>query len=149
MLAVTLAVLLTGCRAQRQIIEVPVKTVEVVTEKLVPVEIPGDSALLQALFWCDSLNQVQMLRFEELKSNRINTSLLFRNGLLTYRVIRAPSQQMVPYRTVEKTTEVPIRVEVPVIENRLSWFQKIFFYFGIVSAVAAATWMSANIFIKR
>lgn len=90
-----------------------------------------------------------MLRFEELKSNRINTSLLFQNGLLTYQVARAPSQQMIPYRTVEKITEVPIKVEVPIIENRLNWYQRIFFYFGIVASVALITWMVAKVIIKR
>lgn len=115
----------------------PVKTVEIITEKLVPIHVPGDSALLQALFWCDSLNQVQMLRYEELKSNNINTSLLFQNGLLTYQVVRAPSEMMIPYKTIEKSTEVPIEVEVPIIEYKLNWFQKIFYWLGVATSIYA------------
>lgn len=39
--------------------------------------------------------------------------------------------------------EVPIRVEVPIIENRLNWYQRIFFYFGIIASVALITWVIA------
>lgn len=75
------------------------------------------------------------MQLEEFKSRNVNTSLRYENGRLTYIASIAPDVVMVPQRTVERMREVPVRVEVPVIEYRLNFFQKIFFWLGIVGAL--------------
>lgn len=125
------------------------KTIEVITEKLVPVEVPGDSVILTVLFRCDTLNRVKVEKVDENKSNHVSTSLLFHNGLLTHRAIRAPGEQLVPVRTVEVTKEVPVTVEVPVVEYKLNWYQQMFFYAGILAATGALVLLAIKFFIKK
>ena len=55
-----------------------------VTERLVPVYLPPDSALLTALFECDSNNRVILKAYDELKSQGMNSHLTFEDGRLDY-----------------------------------------------------------------
>lgn len=129
-------------------VEIPVKTVERVTEKLVPVEVPADSALLQALFYCDSLYQVQLLQLDELKSERMLTVISFESGdtsQLTYRAKKPPNELQVPVTTVEITEEKPVKAVVPIVEYRMNSFQKFFYRLGIMAAVGLIIYIGLKI----
>lgn len=141
--------LLAGCRTKTNVIEVPVNSTEKIIEKLVPVEVSGDSALISALFWCDSLSNVQMMLIDELKSKGMNTSLIFQNGLLTYRAHTKATTHYLPYKIVQRENDKVVKVEVPVITNKLNWHQKLFYYIGIITSVSLITWVIARFTIKR
>lgn len=123
---------LLGCRPSKEITAVPVKTVERVTERLIPVEVPADSAILTVLFYCDSINEVRLAEIDELKSRRVNTDLRFDSGKLNYKARASPDTVYLPGRTVETKSEVPVMVEVHKIEYRQTKLQAIFFYIGII-----------------
>lgn len=141
--------MLAGCRTKTNVIEVPVNSTEKIIEKLVPVEVSGDSALISALFWCDSLNNVQMMLIDELKSKGMNTSLIFQNGLLTYRAHTKTTTHYLPYKIVQRENDKVVKVEVPVITNKLNWYQKIFYYIGIITSASLITWVIVRFTIKR
>ena len=132
---------LLGCRSSKEITTVPVKTVERITERLVPVEIPVDSAILTALFYCDSLNRVRLAEIDELKSRRVNTELKFDSGKLSYKARAAPDTVYLPSKSVEVEREIAVPVEVSKTVYRQTKLQTIFYYIGILATVLAAAWL--------
>ena len=100
--------LLFSCKAKRPIIQVPVKTVERKVTTLVPIAVPGDSALLRAVFECDSLNRVLLKDIKEAKGNKVWSEIYFKDGKLNYKAKFNPDTVYVPSDTVyfEKETAV-------------------------------------------
>ena len=138
MLAVSL---ISGCKSKLPVIQVPIKTVERKVTTLVPVYIPGDSALLRAVFECDSLNRVLLKDFKDFKGRAVGTELQFKDGVLDYKANFKPDTVYLPSDTVYIEKEVPIIVEVPKVEYRQTKFQKVFFYIGLITAVAFGAWL--------
>ena len=134
----------TGCKSAK-VTQIPVRTVERVTERLVPIEVPGDSAVLVALFECDSLNRVLLKDFKDFKGRAVGTKLQFKDGKLDYRADFKPETVYLPSKTVEIEKEVPVMVEVPKVEYRQTKMQRVFFYIGLVSVVMAAVWLGVKI----
>lgn len=136
---------LLGCRSSKEITAVPVKTVERVTERLVPVEVPADSAILTALFYCDSLNRVRLAEIDELKSRRVSTDLRFDSGKLNYMARAAPDTVYLPSKTVELSREIALPVEVSKTIYRQTKLQTFFYYIGILATVLAAAWLGLKL----
>lgn len=128
-------------------VQVPVKTVEREVTRLVPYRLPGDSVLMQAVFECDSANNVLMTSLQETKS-KLTTAFRFRGGVLDYRAMKPPDTVWVKSDSVIINREVPVIVEVPKIEYMQNRFQRIFFYLGLITAAGGLTWLAAVI-IKR
>lgn len=136
--------LFLGCKSAK-VTQIPVKTVERVTERLVPIEVPGDSAVLVALFECDSLNRVLLKEVKDYKGSKVATGINFENGRLNYKANFKLDTVYVPSTKIETEKEVPVIVEVPVVEYRQTKIQRILFYIGLLSAVSAVAWLSVNI----
>lgn len=141
-MVVLFILLLTGCRAQTKIVEVPVREVVTVTETLEPIQVPGDSLIMEALFYCDSLNLVQLREISELKSKNMSSGFKFDRQKLEYKAKTEPALQYIPSTIIETTKEVPIYVDVPgPIEYRLHWYQRWLMWIGVVASISLAVWL--------
>lgn len=109
-----------------------------------PVRIPGDSATLRAYFECDSLNNVLLKEISERKSKNISTGHSFKNGVLDYIAQTLPDTVWMQSDTIFLSEEIPVEVEVPVVEIKMSTFQRVFFVIGLI----AAGFILASIVIK-
>lgn len=106
----------------------------IVTERLVPVYLSPDSALLTALFECDSSNQVVMKAYNELKSAGVESSLSFDNGKLDYKANAKHDTIYIP----AKDSIIYVPKYVPgetVYINRLTWWQQAQIYLCRLLAV--------------
>lgn len=128
-----------SCRSQRNTSLTPVNLPvpdPVVKERLVPVYISPDSALLTALFECDSNNQVILRQMEEWKGKSMESDLSFENGRLDYKAKANPDTVYLPGK--DSLIYVPQPVEVRVEVNRLTWWQETWIRTGkVLSALAA------------
>lgn len=101
----------------------------VVRERLVPVYLSPDSALLTALFECDSTGRVLMQEVDELKGKTMETDLSFKDGKLDYKVKAVPDTVYVPGKDSIIYIPQPVEVEV----NRLTWWQETWMRIGKIS----------------
>jgi hypothetical protein len=116
---------LVSCKTTRPaIIEVPVQYKERIVERLVPVELPADSANVFALLECDSTKQVILKELSEEKSKRIQSLFSFDSGLLKYKAKTIHDTVYLPAKDSIIYKEIPIRVEIPIEINRLTKWQK-------------------------
>lgn len=134
-----LSILFLGCRSAK-VTQIPIRTVERVTERLVPIEVPGDSAMLIALFECDSLNNVLLKSISEKKGKQTGTSLDFKDGRLNFRADFKPDTIYVTGKTIEIEREVPIIVPVPEVEYRQTAFQNFLSWAGGIALLLIALW---------
>lgn len=100
-----------------------------VTERLVPVYLPPDSALLTALFECDSNNRVILKAYDELKSAGMNSRLTFEDGRLDYDLEAVHDTVYLPAKDSIIYVPQPVEVEV----NRLTWWQGTWMRIGKIS----------------
>jgi hypothetical protein len=99
---------------------------------LVPVYLSPDSALLTALFECDSNNRVIIKAYDELKSAGVESSLSFDNGKLDYKAEAKHDTIYIP----AKDSIIYVPVEVPGEPvNHLTWWQHTWIYIGRLFAV--------------
>ncbi|WP_278934748.1 hypothetical protein [Parabacteroides johnsonii] len=108
-----------------------------VRERLVPVYLSPDSALLTALFECDSTGRVLMRQVEELKGKRMETDLSFKDGKLDYKAKASPDTVYVPGKDSIIYIPQPVEVEV----NRLTWWQETWIRIGKISISILALWL--------
>lgn len=101
----------------------------VVRERLVPVYLSPDSALLTALFECDSTGRVLMQEVDELKGKTMETDLSFKDGKLDYKAKTVPDTVYVPGKDSIIYIPQPVEVEV----NRLTWWQETWMRIGKIS----------------
>jgi len=127
--------------------QVPVKSTEKIRERLIPVPVPGDSSLLIALFACDSLNNVYLKLISEQKGESIESSASFENGLLKYKTVINHDTLYIPVTDTLYITYVPITIEEPVETNKLSWWQNLLVWCGVLLLL----WMAFKIisYIKK
>jgi len=128
------ALLFASCKtAQPPVKEVPIQYREKVVERLVPVQAPADSTSIEALFRCDSLNQVIMKSLTEQKGKG-TSGFTFDKGALKYNFKTAPelSYARVKDSIVYREVAVKVPVEVPV--NFLTWWQKLWLRVGQIAA---------------
>lgn len=114
--------------------------------KLIPVEIPPDSAWLRAYLACDSNNRVIMKAFEEQKGNRTASSLSLDSGVLEYHVNSRPDTIYVQ----GKDSIIYRPVEVPGPEtNVLTWWQELWVRLGKLLTAGIVIYMLLHYIIKR
>lgn len=126
LLIITLfTLMLFSCKTTQQpAVAVPVEYKERIVERLVPVELPSDSANIQALFECNGLNQVIMKELTEIKSKRIQSLYTFNGGKLKYSAKTAFDTVYVKGRDTYTTRNVPMYINVPGPEvNKLTKWQ--------------------------
>lgn len=116
-----------------------------VTERLVPVYLSPDSALLTALFECDSTGRVILKAYNELKSAGTESRLHFEDGRLDYEAKEKPDTVFLPVK--DSIIYVPQLVEVEV--NRLTWGQETWIYIGKALAALVAASASFKLIRKR
>jgi hypothetical protein len=125
---------LVGCRTVKQIAPPQVFKDSIrIVERLVPIQLPADSSVLEALFECDSTNQVVMKALSEEKSKRVSTQIKFTPGKvakLDYKSKTKPDTVYLPSKETIRYLEKPYRVEVPVVTNELNWWQKVLMWGG-------------------
>ena len=108
----------------------------VVRYRLVPVYLSPDSALLTALFECDSANRVVLRQLDEWKGKSVETGWTFEDGRLDYRAKTVRDTVHVPAK--DSIVYVPQAVEVEV--NRLTWWQETWVRVGkALSALAVVS----------
>ena len=141
-MVVLFILLLTGCRAHTKIVEVPVREVVSITETLEPVQAPADRIMLEALFYCDSLNVVQLREISELKSRQVNSTFKFDKQKLSYNAITDPAVQYIPSTIIDRDREVPVYIDVPgPIEYRMHWWQRLLMWIGTIATISSVAWL--------
>jgi len=123
---------ITSCQLSRRIVEVPVKSETTIIERLIPVTIPPDSSVFQALFECDSSYNVLLKSFNEIKSNHIQSDINFTSNRLTYRTITLHDTIYIKQTDTIRTTEIPVVQEIPYYVNQLSTLQKLLIAFALI-----------------
>lgn len=119
-----------SCAGPKRLKDMPANLPEpVVRERLVPVYLSPDSALLTALFECDSMGRVIMRQMEELKGERMKTGLSFKDGKLDYKAKTKPDTVYIP----GKDSIIYVPREVTVEVNRLTWWQETWIRIGKMS----------------
>lgn len=142
MIALACILLLTGCKTATKIVEVPVRETVTVTDTLMEVKLVEDSVLLEALFYCDSLNIVRLNELHELKTKGVNSKFMFEAQKLTYRLTTDRDPVFIPRKTIDRRVEVPIYIDVPgPIEYRLHWYQRWLMWIGVVASISLAVWL--------
>lgn len=124
---------LGGCRSKKPIINVPMRTVERKVSTLIPFYIPGDSALLQVILECDSLNNVLLSSLSESKGDKVASGFEFKDGIINYNAQFKPDTVYVPSDTIYTSVEIPLPVEVKVVEYRQTKFQNTFYNIGLIA----------------
>lgn len=141
--------LLTGCKTATKVVEVPVRETVTITETLEPVQLPGDSLMMEALFYCDSLNIVQLREIAELKTKNMSSRFKFDKQKLEYRAKTEPALQYIPSTIIERDREVPVYVDVPgPIEYRMHWYQRWLMWIGAISTTSLAVWLFTKLRLR-
>lgn len=141
-MALLFILLLTGCKTATKVIEVPVRETVTVTDTLVEVKLAKDSLLVEALFYCDSLNLVRLKEIGELKTKGINSKFKFEAQKLSYRANTDYDPLFIPRKTIERRVEVPIYIDVPgPIEYRMLWYQRWLMWAGVIASIGLAVWL--------
>lgn len=143
-------VVLVACQTQKQVVEVPILYKEKVVERLVPYAVAADSSALQALFKCDSLNNVVMTQLLEEKG-KAQSTVSFQDGKLTYKIIRKVDTVYVKAKDSLIYKEVPVKVEIVKEVNRLTPFQRLQIAFNRVLffiIAACALWHYRDFILK-
>lgn len=132
---ILLVLYVTSCGTQRNAKGTPANLPDnLVTERLVPVYLSPDSALLTALFECDSNNQVIMKAYNELKSAGVESNLSFDNGKLDYKANAKRDTIYIPAKDSIIYVPLPVPGDT-VYTNRLTWWQQTWIYIGRLFAV--------------
>ncbi len=149
LMGVLCTLLLTGCKTHAKIVEVPVREVVTVTETLEPVQLPGDSLMMEALFYCDSLNVVQLREISDLKSKNMSSGFKFDKQRLQYNAKTEPDLQYIPSTIIDRDREVPVYIDVPgPIEYRMRWYQRWLMWIGGVSTTSLAVWLFTKLRLR-
>ena len=105
---------LVCCKTTQQpVVTVPIEYKERIVERLVPVELPVDSANILALFECNDLNQVIMKELTEVKSKRIQSLFSFNAGQLKYSAKTDLDTVYVKGKDIYIYRDVPVYINVP------------------------------------
>ena len=139
-LMLLLALCVQSCRgpknASRALVSLPGN---LVTERLVPVYLPPDSALLTALFECDSNNRVILKAYDELKSQGMNSHLTFEDGRLDYNLEAVHDTVYLPAK--DSIVYVPQEVEVIKEVNHITWWQETWMRIGKILFSLLVLWL--------
>jgi hypothetical protein len=131
-LILLIALCATSCGVQRSL---PLSRLpeDVVTERLVSVFLPTDSATLYALFECDSDKQVVLKEYNELKSRSVQSDLTFEKGKLDYKIIAV--HDTVYLRAQDRIVYKPVPVPSEPV-NYITFWQQVWILAGKILAAA-------------
>jgi hypothetical protein len=127
---------LLSCKTQKQITsEKSDSTVYIETLRFDTITTPADSSWLKAYFKCDSLGNVYIAQMKDFKTNDLNTQFNFENGILNYSTNRDEKKTLHPCidRYIYRRINTTLTVTKTII--KMSMFQKIFFWLGLISIV--------------
>lgn len=116
-------------------------------EVLVPVEVPADSVLMQALIRCDSAGNIVLGELNELKSSGANTTVKTIGNRLVYKVLIKRDTVYVPVTST--ITDKTITIEKPPIVKKepTEWWVKVLAWLGVASILFVTT--VTTIFIHK
>lgn len=135
-----LALCVQSCKGTKAVSLAPVNLPDNLTrERLVPIYLSPDSALLTALFECDSNNQVILKAYDELKSQGMNSRLTFEDGRLDYDLQAVHDTVYLPAK--DSIVYVPQEVEVIKEVNHITWWQETWMRIGKLSLSILAIWL--------
>lgn len=123
LIIILFSLFLFACKTQQSITEVPIHYKEKIIERLVPVELPTDSAIIAALFACDSTNQVYLKELSESKSQHMQSAVSFQDGKLNYKAKTNPDTVFIHVTDTIRLQEKAVKVEVPVKVNYVNQWQ--------------------------
>jgi hypothetical protein len=132
-----------GCRTSVPVKEVPVRTETRVVERLVPVSVPADSAVLSALLECDSANRVRLVEINELKSKNVKSDISLSTNAkgdaeLNYSAKTVRDTVYIPAKDSIIYKDVPVYVTVEKPVNFLTGWQWVQVYLGRIFLIAVA-----------
>lgn len=148
-LTILILFLLLSCKSKQPIAEVPIRTDTRVTERVLEVQLPADSAWLTAWLECDSANQVILQRLSEKKSPSVFSDLKLQNGRLNYRTKTMPEPQKIVVKDSIIYKEIPVKVEIPKIEYRQTGWQKFTSRIGMIALVFLSIFTIWEIFKNK
>lgn len=125
---------ITSCKSM-PIQEVPVKTQTIIRERLVPVTVSADSALINMLLSCDSSNQVMLKELTEIKSASVSTDIKQRSD--SFEIIFKTQHDTIYIPVIDTVVmeEKPVIVEKTETVYKLKSWQKTFMYIGIALTI--------------
>ncbi|MDY0200965.1 MAG: hypothetical protein RBR40_08255 [Tenuifilaceae bacterium] len=129
-LIVLMGIVSSCSRHTAPVVEVPVKTVEITRERLVTWVVPADSSYLSLLLECDSLNNVIVKELSEQKGKNTSTDFSISNNKVVYKTIYKRDTIYVPVTDTIIIKDRPIKIEIPVEVNRLTWWQQTLVWAG-------------------
>lgn len=105
-------------------------TETVTKEVLVPVHVPADSVLMQALISCDSAGNIVLSELNELKSSSASTTVKTIGNRLVYKVQIKHDTVYVPMTNTY--TDKTITIEKPpiVLKEPVAWWVKLLAWLG-------------------
>ena len=148
------AAVFIGCKSVETLhapaVQVPIQYREKVVERLVAVQSPADSANIEALFECDSLNRVIMKTLNEQKSNNVSSRVTFAAGVMRYKLETRPDISYIPVKDSIVYREVAVQVPVEVKINVLTWWQQLWITvgkvaFGLIGLLIGYTVLKARV----
>jgi len=133
--------LFAGCKTQKQITSDKSDSL-VYIEKLRfdTITTSADSSWLFASFKCDSLGQVYLSELLDLKSKEVATSFNFSKGILNFDTKREEKKTLIPCkdRFIDRRIKETITLTKTIV--KMSVYQKIFFWIGIISSCLIGSW---------
>lgn len=135
-----LLIALAGCRAKQPVVtQVPVR--EVTSVELKTIEFPRDTVLIRVPF--ERLSNGTETSGVAVSPTGLQLLWQLRNGMLNIRADK-PSEQY-QYTETTVTKEVPVEVVREVEVNRLSWWQEILMWSGVIALVVMGVKFSATL----
>lgn len=119
----------------------------VTKEVLVPVEVPADSVLMQALIRCDSAGNIVLGELNELKSSGANTTVKTFGNRLVYKVLIKRDTVYVPVTSTITDKTITITKPPIVLKEPTAWWVKVLAWLGVASILFVTT--VTTIFIHK
>ena len=116
--------LFMGCKAPK-ITYLPFESKEVISERLVPYEVPADSAMIRLLLECDSTGNVLMKELQETKTKNMLTELKLNDKEIIYQIQRVKEEGQVIVRDTFRIEKIPYPVETVTYINKPTTWQNI------------------------
>ncbi len=124
-LLLIISLALFSCKSKLPVAVPPAEFKEKIVERLVPYQVPADSAQFYALLECDSLNNVILKEFSEYKSKGMDSQFALNHNKLSYIIHRQTDTVYVKAADSIRIEKIPYPVKVPVKVNELTQFQSI------------------------
>ena len=99
-------VLVASCKPKQNITEKTYTDTLITKEKVVAMPIRPDSALLDVLFRCDSLNRVMMVELETKNTSGLSNDVQFKGGRLKVSTIKSADSVLIVQKEVYRKTKI-------------------------------------------